>query len=132
MHSISASMQYGVQAMNAHAWGMATTAHNVANVHTAGFKPQRTVLATGADVFGVQVDAVVQDVTSTGQRSASVQSTAMLQASPSIAPEMLNPSNTDVARESANMVTSHWSYAANAKIVETADSMLGYLLDMKA
>lgn len=125
-------MQYGVQGMNAHAWGMSTTAHNLANVNTAGFKPQRPVLATGANGLGVQVDAVVQDVTSTGQRPASVQSTAMLQASPTIAPEMISPSNTDVARESANMVTTHIGYAANAKIVGTADTMLGYLLDMKA
>ena len=132
MNTISASMQYGVQGLNVHSWGMMTSAHNLANVNTAGFKPQHPVLATGWNGLGVQVDAVVQDVTSTGQQPASVRSTAMLGASETVAPELQYPGNTDVARENVNMGIAHFGYAANAKLVDTADAMLGYVLDMKA
>ena len=47
MSGITGSMNLGASAMNAHAWGMAVTAHNVANVNTAGFTPQHAVYATG-------------------------------------------------------------------------------------
>lgn len=47
MSSISAGMSLGASAMSAHSGGMAVTAHNVANVNTAGFEPQRALYATG-------------------------------------------------------------------------------------
>ena len=132
MSSIETGMQYGIQSMNVHSLGMNITAHNVANVNTAGFKPQHPVYATGPDGWGVRVDAVLQDTTARGQQPDSVQSTAMINASSSVAPEIANPSGTDIAREMVNMVATQYGYEANAKLVRTADSMLGYLLDMKA
>lgn len=39
---------------------MAVTAHNVANVNTAGFEPQRALYATGPQGRGVRLDAVSQ------------------------------------------------------------------------
>lgn len=46
--------------MNTHSWGMAVASHNVANVSTAGFEPQRAVYATGPAGQGVRLDAVLQ------------------------------------------------------------------------
>lgn len=132
MSSISASMQYGGQAMNSLSWGMATTAHNLANVNTAGFKPQHPVYATGPDGWGVQVDAVLQDVTARGQQPASVQRDVTVNASSVATYANSNASATDVAREMANMVATSAGYTANAKVVASADAMLGYLLDIKA
>lgn len=125
-------MQYGGQAMNSLSWGMATTAHNLANVNTAGFKPQHPVYATGPDGWGVQVDAVLQDVTARGQQPASVQRDVTVNASSVATYANSNASATDVAREMANMVATSAGYTANAKVVASADAMLGYLLDIKA
>ena len=61
MSGITGSMNLGASAMNAHSWGMAVTAHNVANVNTAGFAPQHAVYATGPGGRGVRLDAVLQD-----------------------------------------------------------------------
>lgn len=132
MSSISVSMQYGGQAMNSLSWGMATTAHNLANVNTAGFKPQHPVYATGPDGWGVQVEAVLQDVTARGQQPATVQRDVSNSVGPADASVSLGHSATDVAREMANMVATNAGYTANAKVLATADAMLGYLLDVKA
>jgi len=61
MMSTSSSMQLGASAMNAYSWGMAVTAHNVANVNTAGFEPQRAVYANNSHNQGVSFDAVLKD-----------------------------------------------------------------------
>ena len=60
MSGINTSMQLGASAMNTHSWGMAVSAHNVANVSTPGFEPQRAVYATGPEGQGVRLDAVLQ------------------------------------------------------------------------
>lgn len=132
MSSISASMQYGAQAMNSLSWGMATTAHNLANVSTAGFKPQHPVYATGPDGWGVQVDAVLQDVTARGQQPATVQRELGYNTASAGTVESVRPSATDIAREMAQMVATSAGYNANAKVEASADAMLGYILDIKA
>lgn len=60
MSSIGSSMYLGASAMNAFGTGMAVTAHNTANVNTAGFTPQRVTYADGPNGQGVRVEAVFQ------------------------------------------------------------------------
>ena len=130
--SIISSMDYASQAMGVHAWGMATAAHNVANVNTAGFNPQHAVYATGPDGWGVQLDAILQDADALGRQPAEPRSRAMVNASSVVAPETTSPSGTDLSREMVHMISYQRGYQANAQVVRTADGMLGYLLDMKA
>ncbi len=132
MSGISASMQYGAQAMNSLSWGMATTAHNLANVNTDGFKPQHPVYATGPDGWGVQVDAVLQDVNGRRYQAAAIRQDITNTVASAGFSGSFAYSATDVAREMANMVGTSAGYTANAKVVATADAMLGYLLDVKA
>ena len=126
MSGITGSMYIGALAMDAHSWGMAVTAHNVANVNTAGFTPQRAVYATGPGGRGVRLDAVLQDAGAAGRLDAATNS------DPSMPPEFVNPSGTDLGREMTQMISTQRIYEANAQTVRTGDAMLGVLLDLKA
>lgn len=133
MSSISTSMQLGASAMNTHSWGMAVTAHNVANVSTAGFEPQRAVYATGPAGQGVRLDAVLQGngvPNAAGTPYSAAQ--AVYDVTSGLPLEATNPSGTDLGREMVSMITSQHAYKANAAVVRTGDDMLGTLLDIKA
>lgn len=125
MSGISDSMYTGASALYAHSWGMAVTAHNVANVNTAGFTPQRAVYADVSGSRGVQLDAVLRDDAARRFGSA-------VNRDPAMPPEFVNPSGTDLAREMTQMISTQRTYEANARTVRTADAMLGILLDIKA
>ncbi|MFT4302084.1 MAG: flagellar basal body rod C-terminal domain-containing protein [Desulfovibrio sp.] len=133
MSSISSSMQLGASAMNTHSWGMAVTAHNVANVSTAGFEPQRAVYATGPAGQGVHLDAVLQGngAPNAGGTSFSA-AQAVYDVTSGLPLEATNPSGTDLSREMVSMITNQHAYKANAAVVRTGDDMLGTLLDIKA
>ena len=124
MSGTSDSMYIGASALNAHSWGMAVTAHNVANVNTAGFTPRRAVYAEGPDARGVRLDAVLQDAAGRFDVAASGE--------PSMPPEFVNPSGTDLGREMTRMISTQRTYEANAQTVRSADAMRGVLLDIKA
>lgn len=131
--NISESLQTGASALKAHAWGMAVTAHNLANVNTAGFQPQNALLATGPNGKGVQLDAVLfqtdnirQDPT---QRPQAADQPNFPQSVSS--QDFVRSSGTDMAREMVNMTVAQRTYEANTKMVQTADEMLGSLLDIK-
>ena len=133
MSSISTSMQLGASAMNTHSWGMAVTAHNVANVSTAGFEPQRAVYATGPAGQGVRLDAVLQGngaPNAVGTPYSAAQ--AVYDVTSGLPLEAANPSGTDLGREMVSMITNQHAYKANAAVVRTGDAMLGTLLDIKA
>lgn len=133
MSGITGSMNLGASAMNAHAWGMAVTAHNVANVNTAGFTPQHAVYATGPGGRGVQLDAVLQDSGVAGRLPAEVRNNPAVSAAPaSVESDFVNPGGTDPGREMTQMISTQRTYEANAQVVRTGDAMLGTLLDLKA
>ena len=133
MSSISTSMQLGASAMNTHSRGMAVTAHNVANVSTAGFEPQRAVYATGPAGQGVRLDAVLQGGGASGSVGTPYSAAQSVYDVTSGLPlEAANPSGTDLGREMVSMITSQHAYKANAAVVRTGDAMLGTLLDIKA
>ena len=58
--SISSSMSIASSALSAFGAGMQTTTHNVANVNTAGFNPQRAEYSDISGNNGTRLDAVFQ------------------------------------------------------------------------
>ena len=133
MSSISTSMQLGASAMNTHSWGMAVASHNVANVSTAGFEPQRAVYATGPAGQGVRLDAVLQGGVPSGPGGTSFNAAqAVYDVTSGLPLEAASPSGTDLSREMVTMITTQHAYKANAAVVHTGDAMLGTLLDIKA
>ncbi len=139
MSGINTSMQLGASAMNTHSWGMAVAAHNVANVSTAGFEPQRPVYATGPAGQGVRLDAVLQGnspfgTTATGGTSGTPYNAAqaVYDVTAGLPLEATKPSGTSLAREMVSMISTQHAYKANATTVHTSDAMLGTLLDIKA
>ena len=112
---------------------MAVTAHNVANVNTAGFAPQHAVYATGPGGRGVRLDAVLQDSGVAGRLPAEVRNNPAVSAAPaSVESDFVNPGGTDLGREMTQMISTQRTYEANAQVVRTGDAMLGTLLDLKA
>ncbi len=137
MSSISAGMNIAASAMNVHSRGMAVTAHNLANVNTAGFEPQRAAYATGPQGRGVQLDAVFQGSGLAGavegqDARGPTDSASLRGAALGLLPEAVQPSGTDLAREMTQMIATQRTYEANARVMRSGDAMLGTLLDMKA
>lgn len=135
MSNINSSMTLGASAMYAHSWGMAVTAHNVANVNTAGFEPQRAVYATGSAGRGVHLDAVFQGAgpaRAGAPADAWSAANAVYDVTSGLPLEAARPSGTDLAREMTQMISTQHTYEANAQVVRTGDAMLGTLLDIKA
>lgn len=129
----SNSLQIGASALNAFSWGTAVTAHNVANVSTAGFEPQRAVYSNNANDQGVSFDAVLKDsgsaVVQNPDRTASE---AVYDVTSGLPLEASAPSGTDLSREFTTMIATQHAYEANAQTIRTSDTMLGTLLDIKA
>ena len=119
--------------MNTHSWGMAVTAHNVANVSTAGFEPQRAAFATGPSGQGVRLDAILQGSGTAGlSGGATSAANAVFDVTSGLPLEAAAPSRTNLTREMAVMTSTQHAYEANAQVVRTSDAMLGTMLDIKA
>lgn len=132
---ISSALYLGAGAMQAHSWGMAVSAHNVANVSTDGFTPQRALFATGPGGRGVTLDTVLREPPLGGAVSAQDRPGAASGADADMAglpPEAMRPSGTELAKEMPRMIVTQRTYEANAQTVRTADDMLGTLLNIKA
>ena len=129
----SSSLQIGASALNAFSWGTAVTAHNVANVSTAGFEPRRAVYSSNANDQGVSFEAVLKDAgSSIGQSSDWTAANAVYDVTSGLPLEASSPSGTDLSREFTQMITTQHAYEANAQVVRASDVMLGTLLDIKA
>jgi flagellar basal-body rod protein FlgC len=112
--------------------GTQSTAHNLANVATDGFKAGRVTYAELPGQAGVAAD---------GPRKMEVMG-PLVPYGPGLPPlENRNPalpegyvegSATDIPTEMVNLIVNSRTYQANAKTVSTADDMLGVVIDMKA
>jgi flagellar basal body rod protein FlgG len=118
--------------MNAFSYGVNSTAHNLANVNTNGFKAGRVTYEELPGQAGTAANGP-QKMDTMG---------ALVPYGPGLPPlENQNPavpegyaetSNTDVPREMVNLIVNSRSYQANAKTIETTDSMLGIAINMIA
>lgn len=121
-------------AMNALEQGMNATAHNIANVNTSGFDPLQVQYETGPQGQGMQVAAVESAAYPLSDR-ADVNANPAPEAADMaslLPPELLDSSNTELAREFSTMIATQRAYEANAVSVQTWDAMLGTLIDTKA
>jgi flagellar basal-body rod protein FlgC len=132
-NSSNSSLAVAAGAMTAQSWGLAVTAHNVANVSTAGFQPGRAAYATGPAGFGARLSAVVPAADAARPEAANgASAVSPAQAVYDVTTIVGAPSGTDLGTASVEMIATQHAYEANAQVVRTADAMLGTLLDMKA
>jgi len=121
------------QALSAFSSSLNVTAHNVANVSTEGYQPQRAELADGPGGQGVQVAAVT-----TAQGSDVVP--ARLGDTPSEGAGLVNGpqggltassvGGVDIVREMVGLMTTSRAFEANAVMVRAAEETTGHVLDL--
>lgn len=121
-----------VTAMRAFGYGLNSTAHNLANVATNGFKSGRVTYEelpgqTGTSANGPQKINTMGPLVPYGPGLPPVEGQ-----NPAVPEGFAEGSNTDVPREMVNMIVDSRSYQANAKTVQTTDSMLGIAINMIA
>ncbi len=97
----------------------ATTAHNVANLNTDGFKANRVVMEASApggvraEVYRVDTPGAVID---TGDGSG----------------ELRETSNVNLARETGSLIVSKQGHKANLKTLQTCEEMTQTVIDLLA
>lgn len=115
---ITNALNNGLSGMRAAQSALDVSSHNIANMNTQGFKPQQ----------------IVQSENSTGGVSTAVRAPAA-ESAESIdtagKPEAAT-SGTDAATEMVNSLQFRATFDLNAKMVKTADEMLGTLVNTKA
>ena len=99
---------------------MGVTANNIANVETENYKKDRAVLREGAN-GDVEVEISKPDEPA---------SHTMVYDSDGKMRE-IEVSNTDVAEEMVDLITTQRAYEANITVMETLDGVLGTIIDMK-
>lgn len=114
--SLTSIFTASAQALGVHSTAMQVTAHNIANVSTDKFVPQRATLATGSGGDGVELQSVRK-----------IQSA--FSANESKNPNMYIPSETSLEREFPHMILIQRNFEANAKVISVADEMFGTLFD---
>lgn len=118
------------QALSAFSTSLNATAHNVANVSTEGYQPQRVELADGPGGQGVQVAAVT---TAQGSEplfaQGEVQSggTGLVNAGGLTASAV---NGVDLVHEMVGLMTTSRAFEANAVMVRAAEETTGHVLDL--
>jgi flagellar basal-body rod protein FlgC len=134
-----------VSALDAFATGMQAIAHNIANISTEGFQPQTVYYSSLPPYMGVQVG----DITGPGRDTVlprppepeiltapvPEQQLGVLPPPPDqltsfLPPEWLNPSQTSLEKEMANMIIVQRSYEANVVPIQAWDEMTGTLVNL--
>jgi flagellar basal-body rod protein FlgC len=103
----------------AYAKQVEVTANNVANVNTNGFKKSRT------EFVSVETGGVLPVV----QKDNSAGPTVL--DNTGYAPAQVELSNVDLGEEAVNQILAQRGFKANLNTIQTADDMLGTILDMK-
>ena len=104
------SLSSGLSGMIANATALDSTANNVANASTNGYKPEVAAFQQGS------VSGVTVNISKVGADAAAAET----------------PSGTDLATETVNSIQYLAGFKLNAQVVKTADQVLGTLLNIKA
>lgn len=112
---MSLSINNNISALKALGTRQATTANNIANSETKGFKKSRTVLEEGSNGA---VTAKIQPVSTQG---------TMINQSDGSLEKM---SNVDLIEEVPNMIPTKHAYEANLKAVKTTAEMEDSVIDL--
>ena len=121
-----------VTAMNAFGVGVHSTAHNLANVLTNGFKAGRVTYEelpaqAGTLANGPQKMETMGALVPYGPGLPPLENQ-----SPAVPEGYAETSNTDVPRAMVNLIVNSRAYQANAKTIQTTDAMLGTAINMIA
>ena len=104
-------LNIGLSALQSYQGAMAITANNIANANTNGFTPAVAQFQETAPGVGVQLSAA---------NSTPLNSTDSNQ-----------PSSTDLTSEMVKLMTYKVGFKAAARVVETADTMIGTVLNTR-
>jgi flagellar basal-body rod protein FlgC len=129
--SISLALYPPLTALRAFGAGLQSTAHNLANVLTDGFKAGRVTYADLPRQSGTAAQ---------GPEKLSVAG-PLVPYGPGLPPRpdrysalpdgFVEGSTTDIATEMVNLIITSRAYQANAKVVPTVDSMLGTAVNLR-
>lgn len=143
MTSLIGSINASTSALNVFGTKMAVTSHNLANISTEDFAPQRAVNADVSGMRGVRLDAVLQarnelfgdqtkpvDAVSIGRSHLAEENGST---GKNFVPQGILPlSGTDFSREMTNASIASHAFEANTIALRMADEMLGTVLNTKA
>jgi flagellar hook protein FlgE len=124
-------MGASASALSAFGVGAQVISHNLANVLTDGFKASRALYYDLPERSGAGV-TTQRLVSPTGP---------LVPVSPGLPQGLpgsgvlrgfLETSNTDVANEMVGLIVTSRAYQANAKVIPTADEMLGTIINIRA
>ena len=119
-----------LSALSSLSTSLQATANNIANVNTNEFKASSARFETGPMDQGVQISEVRKD----GSPGAFVPAPVFTEENGRAIQRQgwVESSNTDVAREFTNMISTERAFQANVASIRTADEMLGAILDTTA
>lgn len=118
------------QALSAFSTSLNATAHNVANVSTEGYQPQRVELADGPGGQGVQVAAVT---TAQGSDVAPARTgEGAAEAAPQGGFTASAVNGVDLVHEMVGLMTTSRAFEANAVMVRATEETTGHVLNLIA
>ena len=124
-----------LSAFSAYGSGLNNTAHNLANVATNNFKAGRMNYSEGPQQAGVKATGAQQMQQASGQGTLSPTGPGLPPppgADPGLGVGFSPGSSTNVATEMVGLITASQGYQANARTVDTANEMLGTIVNLKA
>lgn len=113
-----AGINSAISALSAFEKKLNSTAHNIANVNTDGYKRTRVIIEDNGSQ-GVSAD--VQKVNTPGPRVYEPGNGTT---------SLVEKSNVDLSTEMVNLIVARRSYQANIKTFQTSDEILGSLMDI--
>lgn len=117
-----------LSAMQAIAMSQQATAHNIANINTDEFHAQEVMLETGPDGEGV----VVSEIRESSAEGPLIQQEIIVE-TPEGGTEQVSGvvegSNTDIVRETVNMIQNEIAFEANVEAAQTQTELIGQFID---
>ena len=131
--SIGSALYPALTALNAFGVGLQSTAHNLANVLTEGFKYGRVTYADLPRQSGTVANGPVKlDVSGpVVPYGPGLPMPPPRGYNPALSNGFVEGSNTDVAMEMVNLIVTSRAYQANARVVPIVDSMLGMVINLR-
>lgn len=126
LSGIDSALYMAADSLAVHSVGMQVTAHNIANVSTADFLPQRATYATGQNGVGVELQSVRKQDAPLGRPSLANNAEASESAA------KIRASGTELAREIPQMIATQRAFEANAATIRTAEEMSATILNIIA
>lgn len=123
-------MDIPTTALGALSVSLQVSANNLANVSTNGFKQSDVRYETGPGDQGVYISEIRKDATPGSPVEAPVYPIAGRQYEQRMG--WVESSNTDIARQFVDMISTTNAWKANVATIRTADEMMGTLIDTVA